>query len=65
MNKLPDTILITGAGGVLGRELVEQLIKKEKCHIITLELTKENFPLDFFHNDRIECYDNRDWKDGR
>lgn len=65
MNKLPDTILITGAGGVLGRELVEQLIKKEKCHIITLEITKENFPLDFFHNDRIECYDNRDWKDGR
>ena len=47
MNKLPDTILVTGAGGVLGRELVERLIKREKCHIIALELTKKNLPIDF------------------
>ena len=65
MNKLPDTILVTGAGGVLGRELVERLIKREKCHIIALELTKKNLPIDFFYNDRTECYDNQEWKEGR
>lgn len=65
MKKFPDTILITGAGGVLGRELVDQLIKKEKCKIIALELSKEYLPADFFHNERIECYDNQEWREGK
>ena len=33
MKKFPDTILITGAGGVLGRELIDQLLKKESVKL--------------------------------
>lgn len=59
------TILITGAGGVLGSELVQQLISRGEHQIVALDLTKDKLSAEIFCNDLIECYDNQEWKQGR
>ncbi|MBN2520776.1 MAG: NAD(P)-dependent oxidoreductase [Bacteroidales bacterium] len=54
------TILITGAGGYLGSNLIEQLSKEDKYQIFAFDLFKEKLKDQFKHIRNIEFFDSID-----
>ncbi len=58
------TILVTGAGGSLGNELIEQLSQRKKYKILPLTSNKEKLLSRFSHIKQLEVYSVKDWKDG-
>jgi nucleoside-diphosphate-sugar epimerase len=59
------TILITGASGFLGSELVTQLSQDTNYQIIALSRNKEKIKTQFQHIDRCICYSVDEWKQGK
>lgn len=57
-------VLITGAGGFLGGELIEQLSKKTDYRILALTSNKEKVLSCFSHVDQLKCFSIDEWKNG-
>ena len=58
------TVLVTGAGGFLGGELIEQLSQKVDCTIIALTSSKEELLSNYFYIKQLKAFSKQDWKDG-
>ena len=58
------TILITGAGGFLGGELIQQLSQNSNYKIIALTSQKKKLLSRFSHVDQLECFSIEEWKNG-
>ena len=65
MNGKNNYILITGAGGVLGSELIRQLIKNGEYQILALDIDKKVFPESLADHDLIELYDSKEWVENK
>ncbi len=55
------TILITGAGGFLGRYLIEALVSESRYKILAFDLTTELLKKRFTQFEQIEFYENADF----
>lgn len=58
------SVLITGAGGFLGGELIEQLSQKANYKIIALTSNKDKVMTRFSNIDNLECFNIEEWKRG-
>ena len=58
------TILVTGASGSLGNELIEQLSLQTKYRILALTSNKEKVLSRFSHIKQLEVYSVKDWEGG-
>lgn len=60
-------VLITGAGGVLGQELMEQILRRKEADVIiyALELSKDRIPLKYLENRFVFSFDIKDWEDNK
>jgi nucleoside-diphosphate-sugar epimerase len=59
------TILVTGAGGFLGKYLIDSLIEQKEFVIYAFDLTKELLVERFPENKSICFFDFADWADGK
>lgn len=60
--KYPKTILITGAGGFLGKELVHQLLKTSEFQVIAVSSQKEKLNQLYGEYSTFSCYSANDTK---
>ena len=58
------TILITGAGGLLGGELIDQLSQKTKYRILALTSNKERLVSRFCGVGQLDFYSIEEWENG-
>jgi len=65
MNQTKKFILITGAGGFLGSELINQLISQKTYKVIGISSKKEKLNYKFRNNVDFICFDIADWKDDK
>lgn len=56
-------ILVSGAGGFLGRELIRQLLAKGSYEVLAYTSQKEKLK-NIFNNKALQCFDYEDWKNG-
>ncbi len=61
--KPQKTILLTGAGGYLGQNLIKELIK-EDYEILAFDLNKETIKKLFAKDKNVTCYDQKDFDTG-
>jgi nucleoside-diphosphate-sugar epimerase len=58
------SVLVTGAGGFLGGELIKQL-SKTNYQIVALTSNKNKLMAGFYHIEKLTCFDMEDWKSGK
>lgn len=56
------TILITGAGGLLGGNLIERLLKNGKHNIVALSSQKNKIMKTYGDNENLSCFNIEEWK---
>ena len=61
-NAKKKTILITGAGGLLGQELIKQFIQLNRYHLIAITSQAGYLAKRFPENRTIHFYDSRSWE---
>ncbi len=61
-NAKKKTILITGAGGFLGQELIKQFIQLDRYHLIAITSQAGCLAKRFPENKTIRFYDSRTWE---
>ncbi len=59
---MQKTILVTGAGGFLGNEILNQLLNEHSYDIIALDLKKENIKSCFRELNKLSCYSIDEWE---
>lgn len=59
------SVLVTGAGGYLGGEIIRQLLDKKDRRIIALTSQKEGFLSSYNNATRLSCYDLTEWENGK
>ena len=63
-NKTKSTILINGAGGFLGSELIKQFLEKDNFNIIAYTSQKDKLADKYNNTGDLICYNYEDWKNG-
>lgn len=61
-NNHNQVVLISGASGFLGGEIINQLSQEEKYEIIAFDIDKQSLYKRFSHINHIEYIDSNDWK---
>ncbi|NLY76519.1 MAG: NAD(P)-dependent oxidoreductase [Tissierellia bacterium] len=57
------SVLVTGASGFLGRELIELLIYRDDFMVLALTSSKERLTSFFGNTSSLECFNINEWKD--
>lgn len=57
-------ILVIGAGGFLGKYLIDALLEKNEYEVLAFDLAKERLVAKFPNRNEIFFYDTSDWKQG-
>lgn len=57
-------ILISGAGGFLGSQVIRQLLAKDNYHIFAYTSQKDKLENRFNNNTNLTCFNYEDWKKG-
>lgn len=59
---MQKTILVTGAGGFLGSEIINQLLNEYSCDVVALDLKKENIKPCLLKFKKLKCYSIDEWE---